>query len=255
MTISDSCAYHLPGEIDEFCSPFYSYELVLRIGAEQKSNPALAQVLQQLLERSSSNTPSNIESFRSAGGDSSGGPSETLLIEFLASFESSSDFSRLISITNDYGQTLAHLAIPFRCSALLSALIKWGGDISVPDANSFTPLDFAYLYEAQEYIDILLTAGASTALVDATVQTPQELGLIEPRIDHGDKVITLDRTEDVSPRLNIQPVVVKRPAPTANLFIPKKVRSCSLRPISFADYSASATSPLWKLCPGQSPDP
>lgn len=43
---------------------------------------------------------------------------------------------------------------------------------------------------------------------------------------------------------------VQRPAPTANLFIPKKVQSCSLSPISFADYSASATSPLWRLCSG-----
>lgn len=44
--------------------------------------------------------------------------------------------------------------------------------------------------------------------------------------------------------------LVKPPAPTANLFIPKKVQSCSLAPISFTDYSASATSPLWKLCSG-----
>ena len=196
MTIPDYCAYHLPGEIDEFCSPFCSYELVLSIGAEQHSNPALAQELQRLLGRSSSNTPSNIGSFRSAGGDSSRRPSETLLIEFLASFESSSDFSRLVSISNDYGQTLAHLAVPFRCNALLGALIKWGSDISVPDANGFTPLDFAYLYEAQECIDILLTAGASTALVDTAGQTPRELGMIDSRIDHGDEAMALDRKED-----------------------------------------------------------
>ena len=207
MTIPDCCAYHLPGEIDEFCSPFCSYELVLRMGAEQNSNPTLAQELQRLLGRSSSNTPSNIGSFRSAGGDSSGGPSETLLIEFLASFESSSDFSRLISITNDYGQTLAHLAVPFRCSALLGALIKWGSDISVPDANGFTPLDFAYLYKAQECIDTLLVAGASSAMVDAKGQTPRELGMIDSKTDHGNEVITLDRKEDVSPRLDIQPGV------------------------------------------------
>jgi hypothetical protein len=44
------------------------------------------------------------------------------------------------------------------------------------------------------------------------------------------------------------PLPMKRPAPTANLFIPKKVRGRSLYPISSTDYCVSANSPLRNLC-------
>ena len=58
------------------------------------------------------------------------------------SIASAKDLRRVISAQNKDGQTLAHLASRYNCSALWEELIRLGVDLNIKDSNGLTALEY-----------------------------------------------------------------------------------------------------------------
>ena len=101
---------------------------------------------------------------------------ERPFIEFLAAFRENPDFNDLVSISNEYGQTLAHVAVLFGYYSLLSNLLEWGINLSRADSSGCTALHFAYLRDDARSIVILRAAGASEFALDDMGRVPHQLG-------------------------------------------------------------------------------
>ena len=100
---------------------------------------------------------------------------ERPFIEFLAAFRENPDFNELVSISNEHGQTLAHVAVLFAYYTLLSNLIEWGINLSRADSSGCTALHFAYLRNDARSIVILHAAGASESALDDMGRVPHQL--------------------------------------------------------------------------------
>src|SRR5258708_2646259 len=85
----------------------------------------------------------------------SGQPREEALISILSLHPWSPEYSAAFNLVNKYGQNLAHLCAQLHYHRLLITVIEWGVDISVRDANGWTPLDFARFYGDVDAMDIL----------------------------------------------------------------------------------------------------
>ena len=77
------------------------------------------------------------------------------------------NFDELVSITNDYNQTLAHFAVTFGYPKLLRRLVEWEIDLTIADVNRLTALDCAYRGGEKAVIELLLNAGAPENAVGA----------------------------------------------------------------------------------------
>ena len=102
-------------------------------------------------------------------------PIETGLIEALSCLQERPNFHEIVSTTNDYNQTLAHLSIFYDYPSLLSRLVEWGIDLTIADVNGLTTLHCAYLKGDPETVLILRRGGASEAATDRLGRTPSEL--------------------------------------------------------------------------------
>jgi len=85
---------------------------------------------------------------------------EEIAIQILSSCSTYHDWRKVVSLPNEYGQTLAHLAITLGYSRLLQQLILWEIDRSVRDATGATALHFAYLYNRPDCVSLLTRNGA-----------------------------------------------------------------------------------------------
>ena len=100
---------------------------------------------------------------------------ENLAFRFLASFVDSPRWRHTISFMNKQRQTLAHLAVLFRYTALLEKLVEWGVDLDVQDVNGFTALHCAYLCKDWECVRILRCAGVDEDLADNIGRLPVDI--------------------------------------------------------------------------------
>ena len=100
---------------------------------------------------------------------------ETAMIEVLGSLCNSPDFHDLISLPNEYGQTLAHWSVLSGLTSLLSHLIGWGMNLRDVDINGFTALHCAYLRKDYRSIQILERNGASQLVKDKIDRVPADL--------------------------------------------------------------------------------
>ena len=66
------------------------------------------------------------------------------MIQALEPLQSTDNFDKFVSMTNDYNQTLAHLAVMFRYFKLRKRLVDWGIDLTIADVNGLIPLHCAY---------------------------------------------------------------------------------------------------------------
>ena len=132
---------------------------------------------------------------------------EKPFIEFLAAFREHPDFNDLVSISNEYGQTLAHVAVLFGYYSLLSNLLEWGINLSRADSSGYTALHFAYLRDDARSIVILHAAGAPGSVLDHMGRAPHQLAfcaeddLSENETDSNDdsfSTISSDRVSSVS---------------------------------------------------------
>ena len=100
---------------------------------------------------------------------------ENLAYRFLASLVGSPSWQYTISFVNKHRQTLAHLAVLFRYTALLEKLIEWGVDLDVQDLNGFTALHCAYLCKEWECVRLLRCAGVDEDLEDNLGRLPVDI--------------------------------------------------------------------------------
>jgi hypothetical protein len=107
---------------------------------------------------------------------------ENMAFRFLASLVNSPSWQDTISFANDHNQTLAHLAVLFRYTALLEKLVEWGMNLDVQDLNGFTALHCAYLCEDWECVRLLRCAGADEDLEDNLGRLPVDI--YSPSIGH-----------------------------------------------------------------------
>jgi len=100
---------------------------------------------------------------------------ENVAFRFLASFVGSPCWQDTISFANNHNQTLAHLAVLFRYTALLEKLVEWGMNLDVQDLNGFTALHCAYLCKEWECVRLLRCAGADEDLEDNLGRRPVDV--------------------------------------------------------------------------------
>jgi hypothetical protein len=86
---------------------------------------------------------------------------EEIAIQILSSYSPDYDWKADVSCPNEYGQTLAHLAVTLGYIRLLEQLISWEIDLSVRDTTGATALHFAYLYDHTECVSLLTRSGAN----------------------------------------------------------------------------------------------
>ena len=96
-------------------------------------------------------------------------------MEALSCLQARANFHEIVSTTNDYHQTLAHLAILYDYPSLLSRLVEWHVDLTIADVNGLTALHCAYLKGELDCVRILRRGGASESARDKLGRTPSEL--------------------------------------------------------------------------------
>ena len=102
-------------------------------------------------------------------------PIETSLIEALSSLQARPNFHEIVSTTNDYHQTLAHLSILYDYPSLLALLVEWRVDLTIADVNGLTALHCAYMKGDLASVLNLRRGGASENATDKLGRTPSEL--------------------------------------------------------------------------------
>ena len=100
---------------------------------------------------------------------------ETGVMEALCSLQLQPNFRGIVSTTNDWGQTLAHLSICYDYPYLLRSLVDWRIDLAIADANGLTALHYAYMKGDLDSVRILRRGGASERVVDKLGRTPLDL--------------------------------------------------------------------------------
>ena len=113
------------------------------------------------------------------GGSHGAGPQddpiETSLMEALSCLQARPNFHEIVSTTNDYHQTLAHLAILYDYPSLLGRLVEWHIDLTIADVNGLTALHCAYMKGNPDSVRILRRGGASVSATNKLGRTPSEL--------------------------------------------------------------------------------
>ena len=109
------------------------------------------------------------------GPEPRGDPIETGLVAALTSLQSRPNFPEIVSTTNDWGQSLAHLSILHGYPYLLSCLVDWHINLAIADANGLTALHYAYMNNDLGSIRSLRRGGASESVVDKLGRRPLDL--------------------------------------------------------------------------------
>ena len=82
-------------------------------------------------------------------------------MQILDSYSMHYDWGKAVSRPNEYGQTLAHLAVALGYTRLLEQLISWKIDLSVRDATGATALHFACRFDRPDCVSLLTRNGAN----------------------------------------------------------------------------------------------
>ena len=100
---------------------------------------------------------------------------ESWTLQFLSSLANSPGWEDTISLMNEHHQTLAHLAVIFRYTALLKKVTQWGIDVDVQDVNGFTALHCAYLCGDLDSVRVLKGYGADEDIEDTLGRRPLDM--------------------------------------------------------------------------------
>ena len=147
----------------------------IRIAEQQNGDPILAATLQALSGSQDSGGSSTSQVVPQGINNTLNASMEVPFIEFLAVLQGNPYFNNLVSISNEYGQTLAHIAVLFGYYSLLSNLVDWGIDLSLADSSGYTALHLAYLRSDAQSIALLHAAGASGFALDDMGRIPLQL--------------------------------------------------------------------------------
>ena len=102
-------------------------------------------------------------------------PIQNALVDILSCLQTRPNFREILSTTNDYSQTLAHLSIFYGYASLLSRLVEWRIDLTISDVNGLTALHCAFMKGDQDSVRILRRGGAPETVTDNLGRTPSEL--------------------------------------------------------------------------------
>jgi hypothetical protein len=111
----------------------------------------------------------------SAGAGPRDDPIETALVDILSCLQTRPNIHEILSTTNDYSQTLAHLSILYGYPSLLRHLVEWGIDLAISDINGLTALHCAFMKGDLDIVRILRRGGASETVTDTLGRTPSDL--------------------------------------------------------------------------------
>jgi len=131
--------------------------------------PEFAPVLQALFAALSGPQGNQILQGRSQN------PIEAGLVHALSSIQARPNFGEIVSATNEYSQTLAHLAILYEYPSLLRHLVDWSIDLAISDVNGLTALHCAYMKGDLPSVRILQRGGAPEAAKDKLGRIPSDL--------------------------------------------------------------------------------
>jgi len=102
-------------------------------------------------------------------------PIETDLVEALRLLQVRPNFQGIVSTTNDWGQTLAHLSILYDYPHLLGFLVDWRINLTIADVNGLTALHYAFMKGDLDSVRVLRRGGASETVMDKLGRTPLDL--------------------------------------------------------------------------------
>ena len=100
---------------------------------------------------------------------------EGLAINFLCPYSTHPDWKQIISSSNEYGQTIAHISVTLGYFRLLRHLFRWEIDLNIVDNMGSTALHDAYLFRQEECARFLIHSGASPLSLDNLGRSPSDL--------------------------------------------------------------------------------
>jgi hypothetical protein len=103
------------------------------------------------------------------------GNTEDISIYFLRPYSTHPNWKQIVSTCNDYGQTLAHIAVTLGYSRLLQHLVKWQVDLNVVDSMGLSALHYAYLLKQEECAKVLIHSGVDRFILDDLGRSPADL--------------------------------------------------------------------------------
>ena len=151
-------------------------------------------------------------------------------IRFLASLAGAPSWENTVSLVNEHHQTLAHLAVLFRYTALLKKVAQWGIDVDVQDVNGFTALHCAYLCGDLDSVGVLQGYGADEDIEDNLGRRPLDMCITSTH-DPGRGSPSSDRTSSSAQR------------PTASEEDWERVSVTSSQPGSLSNYKTTMDLP------------
>jgi ankyrin repeat protein len=102
-------------------------------------------------------------------------PIESGMLHALSCIQARPNFREIVSTTNEYSQTLAHLVILYDYPSLLRHLVDWHIDLAISDVNGLTALHCAYMKGDLDSVRILRRGGAPEAAKDKLGRIPSDL--------------------------------------------------------------------------------
>ena len=96
-------------------------------------------------------------------------------MDILSCLQTRPNFHEILSTTNDFSQTLAHLSIFYGYPSLLRRLVEWCIDLAIPDVNGLTALHCAFMKGDLDSVRILRRGGAPETATDKLGRTPSDL--------------------------------------------------------------------------------
>ena len=91
---------------------------------------------------------------------------EDVSIRFLSAHSKATNWKQIVSLQNDFGQTMAHIAVMLGYPRLLGSLIGWGIDLNLTDLNGSTALHYAFLCNESACAVLLIRSGADELALD-----------------------------------------------------------------------------------------
>jgi len=124
---------------------------------------------------------------------------EDISIHFLCTYSTHPNWTQIISTRNDYGQTLAHIAVTLGYFRLLQHLSRWKIDLTIVDSMGLSALHYAYLFKQEECAKILIHSDVDRFILDELGRSPADL---DPSLEVGLRSIMemeMDSSADGAP--------------------------------------------------------
>ena len=100
---------------------------------------------------------------------------EDISIHFLCTYSTDPNRKQIVSICNDDGQTLAHIAVTLGYFRLLQYLFRWEIDLNAVDSMGLSALHYAYLFKQEECAKFLIDSGVDRFTLDDLGRSPADL--------------------------------------------------------------------------------